>query len=335
MGEFEMTTIDISIVVPVYRSEKILPHLLSKVVEAMAYAKDRRYELILVNDASPDHSWEVIEDLAARHDFVRGICLMKNVGQHNATMAGLAQARGNVIVIMDDDLQHPPTSIQLLVTEIESDGYDVCYTVYANRKHKAWKKWGSWFNDKVASVLLDKPPGLYLSSFKALRRAIVQQIITYDGPYAYIDGLILDVTHRYTVVTIEHQSRLEGEGNYNIRRSISLWLKMATSFSVLPLRIASLLGAAAAGLSIVTTAALVVQKLVRPETPAGWTSLVALVLLLGGLQLLSLGIIGEYIGRSYLKLNRKPQYVIRKIIGKNPPVAACSCSLKNTAEYNA
>src|SRR6185369_13599043 len=168
---------EISIVVPVYRSQNILPHLAEQVAVAMSAADMvGRFELILVNDASPDGSWQVIQDLAARHTFVSGICLAKNFGQHNATMAGLNQAQGDIVVIMDDDLQHPPQAVMALVTAIR-DGYDVCYTQYVNRQHAMWKRIGSGFNDRVASFLLSKPRGLYLSSFKAVHRRVVQEVI--------------------------------------------------------------------------------------------------------------------------------------------------------------
>ena len=273
-----------------------------------------RFELILVNDASPDGSWKVIQALTAQHGFVKGICLSRNFGQHNATMAGLNQAQGDIVVIMDDDLQHPPQTIMSLVTAVR-DGYDVCYTRYINRQHAYWKRLGSWFNDRMASFLLRKPRGLYLSSFKALHRRVVLEVIRYDGPYAYVDGLILDVTHHITSVPIEHQARHEGKGNYDLRRSLSLWLKMATSFSIIPLRIASFTGMVLAAVSAILIVALVVQKLLHPETPAGWTSLVMTVLFVGGLQLLCLGVIGEYLGRAYLKVNHKPQFAIRAKIG--------------------
>jgi polyisoprenyl-phosphate glycosyltransferase len=307
--------LEVSIVVPVYRSETILPHLVEQIGAVMQRPDVAgRFELILVNDASPDGSWDVIRDLAARFDFVRGICLMRNVGQHNATMAGLNQARGEVIVIMDDDLQHPPQTVLEMVDAVRG-GHDVCYTVYVGRKHTFLKKLGSWFNDRVASFLLDKPRGLYLSSFKAVHRRVAREMVRYDGPYVYLDGLILDITRRITSIPIQHQKRLEGEGNYNLRRLVSLWLKMATSFSITPLRAASAAGAVLAGIAAVTLIAVIVDKLRHPETPAGWTSLAAITLFLGGLQLLFLGVIGEYLGRAYLKLNHKPQFTVRERVG--------------------
>ncbi len=309
------TPCEVSIVVPVYRSEAILPHLVEQVLDVMraAHLQDR-FELVLVNDCSPDGSWRVIRELAAQHAFVKGISLARNFGQHNATMAGLNRASGEIVVIMDDDLQHPPRSIVDLVDAIRG-GRDVCYTRYVHRQHASWKKWGSWFNDRIASFLLKKPKGLYLSSYKAMHGRIAAEIVKYDGPYAYVDGLILDVTRDIAVVPIEHQARLSGEGNYNLRRSISLWLKMATSFSIVPLRVASLAGLLLAAISVFSMIFIVVGKYLHPEVQTGWTSLMTIVLFMGSLQLLCLGLLGEYLGRAYLKINRKPQFSIKECIG--------------------
>lgn len=300
----------LSIVVPVYRSAAILPLLVEKIQQEMREANLlESFELVLVNDASPDSSWQVIRNLATQYPFVKGITLRRNFGQHNATMAGLNHAMGEIVVIMDDDLQHPPEAISRMIAAL-NEGYDVCYTRYLNRQHATWKKWGSAFNDWVATHLLGKPKGLYLSSFKAIRKEVVAEVIKYDGPYAYLDGLILDVTRAITVVDIEHQARHEGEGNYNLRRSLSLWLKMATSFSVLPLRLASYAGFVIAGFSVLMIIYVLMQKILHPEIPAGWASLIATILLIGGIQTLCIGMMGEYLGRTYLKLNGKPQFVV-------------------------
>jgi len=302
----------VSIVVPVYRSEPILPELVAEVERAMTaqgFADD--FELVLVNDASPDRSWEVVSQLARRHGFIRGINLRRNFGQHSATMAGLNHSRGRVVVIMDDDLQHPPADIGNLVREIER-GADVCYTRYRGRRHALWKILGSRFNDWVATLLLEKPRGLYLSSFKALHRDIVDEVVKYDGPYAYLDGLILDVTRSIAVVEIDHQARREGAGNYNLKRSISLWLRMATSFSIFPLRLATIVGFSMTALSSLFIIALLVEKWLHPQIAAGWSSLMATVLFVGGVQTFCVGMVGEYLGRTYLKINRKPQFTVRE-----------------------
>lgn len=308
----------LSIVVPVYRSAQILPQLVEQIhAEMCKEGLSDSFELLLVNDASPDNSWHIIRSLAAEHPFIRGISLRRNFGQHNAIMAGLNHVRGDFVVLMDDDLQHPPHAIGNMVHAL-AEGYDVCYTNYVNRQHALWKKLGSRFNDWVATRLLGKPKGLYLSSFKGLRKEVAQEVVKYDGPYAYVDGLILDVTRSITTIDIEHQERHEGEGNYNLSRSISLWMKMATSFSVLPLRLATYAGFALAALSLAMIVFIVVQKMLHPEFPRGWASLIATILFIGGIQTLCIGMIGEYLGRAYLKLNRKPQYVVGSITWIKP-----------------
>lgn len=303
-------TLKLSIVVPVYRSATILPVLVQQIQQVMIKeGLPGAFEIILVNDAGPDNSWYVIQSLAATHDFVRGINLRKNAGQHNAIMAGLNHVRGRIVAIMDDDLQHPPSALGDIMRALEN-GHDVCYTKYLHRKHALWKQVGSRFNDYVATLLLDKPKGIYLSSFKAMRREIVEEIIKYDGPYTYIDGLILDVTRSITSVNIPHQARYEGESNYGLRRLLSLWLKMATSFSIIPLRFATYAGFALAAVSLFMVVFVIVAKILHPDFAPGWASLIAVILFIGGVQTLCIGMIGEYLGRTYLKLNRRRQFVI-------------------------
>lgn len=306
-----MTT-KLSIVIPVYRSQAILPELVNKIKEATeALHLAGQFELILVSDASPDGSWQVITELSKQFDFIKGILLRKNFGQHSATMAGLNYSRGEIVVVMDDDLQHPPSEIGRLMQAIQ-EGADVCYTRYQDRKHPLWKILGSRFNNFIVTILMNKPLGLYLSSFKAIRREVVLEIIKYDGPYAYLDGLILNVTRSITTIDISHQPRLEGKGNYNLKRSISLWLRMATSFSVFPLRVATVLGFSLTLLSGLVISIVLIKKLLYPDIAAGWTSLIAAVLFVGGVQTFCVGMLGEYLGRAYLKINGKPQFVVRE-----------------------
>ncbi len=310
MGNITNLNPTLSIVVPVYGSATILPHLVEQIHQEVSnggFSDD--YELILINDSSPDNSWQVICELSTKYSCVKGIALRRNFGQHNAIMAGLNHVQGNYIVIMDDDLQHPPEAINSMVLALIS-GHDVCYTKYLNRQHAVWKKLGSNFNDSIATYLLNKPKGLYLSSFKALRKEVVDEVIKYDGPYAYIDGLILDITSSIATIDIEHQARKEGEGNYNLRRSFSLWLKMATSFTVVPLRVATILGFAFTALSLIMIVFIVIEKFLHPEYPKGWASLIATIMFIGGVQTFCIGMMGEYLGRTYLKLNRKPQFII-------------------------
>ena len=212
--------IDVSVVVPVYRSAEILPAL----VEQLGNELDKaftRYEVILVNDCSPDDSWRVISDLCETHPFVRGLSLRNNVGQDNAIMAGLNVARGEAVVIMDDDLQHPPSGIAALVAAL-GKSYDVCFANFTTREHAWWKRLGSAFAGWVASAIAGKPVDIYLSPFKAMRAALVRELVAYDGPYSYVDGIILSVTARLTQIPMPHQARYAGDSNYNLRKSINV-----------------------------------------------------------------------------------------------------------------
>ncbi len=302
---------DLSIVIPVYRSEKILPHLIEQIEASIgASSKVKKFEIILVNDASPDGSWSVIERLCKVKPNVKGIDLRKNTGQHNAIMAGLNNSSGHVIVMMDDDLQHSPRYIEELYSKIE-EGYDVCYTRFKERKHSFWKILASKINDKVASIMIGKPNNLYLSPFKAIHSDIKNEIIKYSGPFAYVDGLILMVTSNIASITVDHYTRYEGKGNYTFIRGLMLWMKMATNFSIVPLRVASFGGLISSALGFTFAIFLIIKKITHNIPVQGWSSLIVTVLVLGGVQLIAIGAIGEYLGRTYININKKPQFVIR------------------------
>ena len=269
----------LSICVPVYKSETILEKFVETIEKEVRFVDN--LELILVNDCSPDGSWEKIVELKKKYDFIVGVNLIKNFSQHNAVMAGLNEASGDIIITMDDDLQHNPADIVKLYNKIVNEGYDVCYTKFSNREHKNWKVWGSKFNDMVANLLVRKPKELYLSPFRAMTKQIKDLIVSYDGPYPYVDGLLLSVTSKISVVEVEHNKRFEGEGNYNFVKSISLWTKMATGFSVLPLRIATYLGIFISLSAFLLLAIFILQKFIYDAMPDGWTSIVVLILFFG------------------------------------------------------
>jgi polyisoprenyl-phosphate glycosyltransferase len=307
MIESSQPAVDVSIVVPVYRGEKSLPELIRRIGNAL---NGVRHEVILVNDCSPDQSWQVIRAIASQNPQIVGLNLRKNAGQHNAIMAGLNYATGKIIVTMDDDLQHAPEDVPKLLGKI-SDGYDVCYTKFAIKKHALWKRAGSQLNDWLAVLLLGKPPGLYLSPFKAMRREVKDEVVKYSGPSTYIDGLMLSVTSNIASVEVQHHPRADGgEGGYNLRRSISLLLKMSTITSTLPLRLATLLGFAFGLLGAFLAVLLIAQRFIWNAMPIGWSSIIVSSLILGGIQLLALGILGEYIGRIFLEVRKRPQFVI-------------------------
>ncbi|MBV5329273.1 MAG: glycosyltransferase family 2 protein [Chlorobium sp.] len=305
---------DLSIVIPVYKSARILPELVDVINRVIP--SNVLFELILVNDCSPDDSWKVICDLAEINPNLIGLNLRKNAGQHNAIMAGLREASGSIIVTMDDDFQHNPIYILDFISAIER-GADCCYSRFHKMKQKTWKVLGSRFNGLIANFLLDKPRDLYLSSYKAISKEIRDMIIAYNGPYPYVDGLILLHTDNIVVIDIEHQERLIGQGNYSFLKSLALWAMMSTGFSVKPLRLATFLGIGIAFCAFVIALLLIIYKLAFDVNIQGWTSLSTMVLFMGGVQLIFLGVIGEYIGRSYLTVNHNPQVVIKEKTTRN------------------
>jgi len=302
----------LSIVIPVYNSENCIEKLVLCLKTAL---KTLTHEIILVNDCSPDNSWNQILIAAKKNKNICGINLRKNSGQDNAIMAGLSYAKGKYIVIMDDDLQHSPSDIPRLLETVEK-GYDVCYANFEEKHQAFWKNFGSWFNGKIAEYVIAKPKGIYLSPFKIIRKEVVESILSYNGIYPYVDGLIFQVTANITQIPAKHNTRFSGRGNYNLIRSIRVFLKLLTGFSIQPLRLSSYTG-------FITSVAGFLFGLYRiwcyffqGEKVAGWTSLIVLFLFLGGLILMSLGLIGEYIGRIFLSINRKPSFVIKEIINR-------------------
>jgi glycosyltransferase involved in cell wall biosynthesis len=301
----------LSIVVPVYRSAECLPELARRIGEEAARAF-QSYELILVNDDSPDSSWEVIQRLASEHNFVTGVSLRKNAGQDNAIMAGLNLTTGKVVVIMDDDLQHDPSDIVALYKQIEC-GFDVAYARFEQKQQALWKNLGSWFNDRVAIWTLGKPKGIYMSPYKAIQREVVQEVTKYTGPYPYVDGLIFAVTSNITQVTVTHHTRFAGKSNYNLLRSIKVWLKLATGFSAFPLRMVALLGSAMSLFAFALAAFFALMTLVGSRGPEGWASAIVASLFIGGVQLIGIGAVGEYVGRIFVTQNARPQFTVRQI----------------------
>ncbi|MEZ6038460.1 MAG: glycosyltransferase [Planctomycetota bacterium] len=228
-------------------------------------------------------------------------------------MAGLHHARGEWIVTMDDDLQNPPSEALRLLQHAREGGHDVVYSYYADKKHSLGRNLGSWLTNRVSDFLLDKPRGLYLSSFRCMSAFVAEQVCRYDGPYVYVDGLILQVTQKIGTLEVRHDERAAGQSGYNLRRLIRLYLIMFVGFSVMPLRLATLLGFACAGVGFLFTLFVIGYK-VAYGTVEGWTSLMAALLVFSGAQLIVMGVAGEYIGRTYLTANKRPQFVVRDVV---------------------
>jgi len=303
--------VEVSVVVPVYKSEGGLAALHQQVSDAL---RGQRYELILVDDQSPDGSWAAIKKLCASDPFVKGVRLRKNAGQDCALMTGLRHVRGTFAVIMDDDLQHSPYDIPRLLEACVAHDWDVCYAHFVSFKHVWWKRMGSWLNGKLAEIVIDKPKDIYLSPFKVLRREIVDEVVRYTGPFPYVDGLILNVTHRLGHIDAAHNPRFQGESNFGLTKSVKVFMRLMTGFSIWPLRFAARVGMWFALFGFALVVFYLMQYLVWEHRIEGWMTIVSLQLIIGGTLLLSIGLVGEYLGRLYLTCNGKPQSTISECL---------------------
>jgi undecaprenyl-phosphate 4-deoxy-4-formamido-L-arabinose transferase len=302
----------LSVVVPVYNGAATIGELVTA-LRALDIAGG--LEIVLVVDGSPDNSLEVCKKLAGEPGApIMLLSLSRNYGEHNAVMAGLARARGSYAITMDDDLQNPPGEVKRLFEYARDGGYDAVYTYYEEKKHAAWRNFGSRFTNWCADYLIDKPKGLYLSSFRCLSAFVREQITAgYEGPFPYIDGLVFQVTQNVGRLQVAHLPRSEGRSNYTIARLFRLWLSMFSNFSVIPLRFATLFGIAFGALGALAAVIVIVEAISDNKPPQGWASLMVAVLVLAGVQLIVVGLIGEYLGRMFLAVNRKPQYLVREV----------------------
>lgn len=307
----------VSIIIPVYNGSKTIGPLVEELETELA--KQTQLEVVLINDCSPsDNSAEVCRELANTKPWIVFLNLSKNYGEHNAVMAGLAHCSGDVAVIIDDDFQNPPQEIIKLIDEIQK-GYDVVFSRYDKKEHHYFRNLGSRLNSWTAQILLQKPKGLYLSSFKAINRFVINELTQYVGPYPYIDGLILQVTQSYSTVTVQHNARQEGESGYTVKKLLALYFNMFTNFSILPLRIASVTGFIFAAIGLILTIVFTIEKFINPNIPMGWASVIVFMSLFAGIQLLALGMIGEYLGRLFMKNNGRKQYTIRETVNLDQP----------------
>jgi undecaprenyl-phosphate 4-deoxy-4-formamido-L-arabinose transferase len=301
----------LSIVIPVYNGAKSIAEL----VHALETLEiEGGQEIVLVNDGSPDDSLAVCRRLVAEARVpITLVNLARNFGEHNAIMTGLRHTRGAYVITMDDDLQNPPSEVKRLLEHARASGKDVVYTRYAVKQHAYWRNLGSRFANWVADVLMEKPKGLYLSSFRCMSAFLVEQVTRYEGPFPYVDGLIMQATQAIDTIEVEHLPRAAGRSNYTLKRLVRLWLNIFVNFSVMPLHLSTIAGFALSLIGLIGVVSVVLEALFF-EPPQGWASLMAATLLLSGVQLLILGILGEYMVRLFLTANRKPQTVVREVV---------------------
>lgn len=304
----------LSIVIPVYNSQQTIENL---VEQLLGKELEDELEIVLVDDFSQDDSAHICEDLAKRfRGSVVFLQLARNFGQHNAIMAGLAHTTGERVVLMDDDFQHPPDAVHLLNDTMRSGEFDVVYSRNVQKKNRAWRNAGSWFNNLASTILLKKPYSLYLSSFKIMSRFAVDQVLRYRGPFPYIDGLLLQSVGKIGTVIVPHDERRAGNSSYTLSKLFSLWLNTFTNFSVVPLRLAFFLGlfGFVAGLALVGI--LVFERFYQSGLPIGYLAQMTTLVFFSSTILIVTGLVGEYVGRILIHVNGKPQFVVRRLVAE-------------------
>lgn len=302
----------LSFVIPLYNSAETIEPLVQTI---QALTVEGGHEIVLVNDGSRDATAEVCRRLVAAAKIpILYIEHARNYGEHNAVLTGWRKANGAHIVNLDDDGQNPPDEAVRLWRHAKETGLDVVFGHYAVKQHSAWRNFGSWFTNRMTDWAIDKPRGFYLSSFRCVTAFVARQVSTYTAPFPYLDGLILQVTQRLGSIEVRHDARQAGASGYTFRRLVRLWLSAWVNFSVLPLRVATVLGLFIAAVGIVALGG-VVWLWWNDKGPAygfGW--LMSALLIFSGAQLLMLGLIGEYVGRMFLAVNQRPQAVVREVI---------------------
>lgn len=313
----------VSFIIPCYRSEHTVAPVIDEIRRVMeTRPDDYAFEIVAVNDCSPDNVWDVISEIAAQDARVTALDLAKNMGRIAALMAGFSIAKGELVVVLDDDGQCPMAHIFELLAPL-SGKYDVSIARYPVKKQSAFKNFGSLVNERMTRLIIDKPKELQFTNFMAMRRYVVDEIVQYKNPYPYLTGLVLRTTSRIVNVPMEERERMQGTTTYTFQKLIGHWMNGLTAFSVKPLRMATLLGCLSAVAGFLWGLIIVIRKIANPsDTLIGYTSTMAVMLFLGGLILLMLGMLGEYIGRSYISINKSPQYVIRACVKKNEEEAS-------------
>lgn len=300
----------ISFVIPCYRSAQTIEKVVKEIDETMAGLLDYTHEIVLVNDCSPDNTFEVITSLCNRSDNIIGIDLARNFGQHAALMAGLRETSGDYVICLDDDGQTPADEAGKLIDALEA-GNDAVYARYEHKKHSAFRNFGTYMNEKMAEHMLGKPRDLYVSSYFGVKRFVVEDMKRYENAYPYVIGLVLRATRKIVNVDVNHREREVGRSGYTFSKLMALWINGFTAFSIKPLRISAAFGGVMAFAGLVYGIYTIIRHFVVGAAPMGYASMMSALVFIGGMLMLMLGLLGEYIGRTYISLNNSPQYVIR------------------------
>lgn len=306
---------NVSFVIPCYRSEQTITGVVEEITQTMGQLPGYTFEIILVNDCSPDDTFQIIRQLCGQYDNLIGINLARNFGQHSAIMAGLHYAAGDICVFLDDDGQTPANEVEKLLDAIAA-GADVAMASYDHKMHSHFRNWGSKVNECMMHIMLRKPRELFVSSYFAVKRFVADSMLQYSNSYPYLPGLLLRATKNIVNVPVHHREREVGTSGYTLKKLLGLWFNGFTAFSVVPLRAATAVGVASAFVGFIYGIYTIIRKLVDPNILLGFSSIMAAILFIGGMLMIMLGLVGEYIGRIYISLNNSPQYVVREAIGK-------------------
>ena len=307
----------LSFIIPCYGSEKTVGIVIKEIDEIVSKNKKYDYEIIAVNDHSPDNVWNVLKEIAKTNNKVKLINLAKNMNRPGALMAGMSKVTGDYIILMDDDGQCPMENLWDLIKPLE-EGHDVSIAKYPTYKQSIFKSFGTIVNRKMTEVIMGKPKDLSFTNFSALKRYIVDEIIKYKNPYPYMTGLLLRTTSDIVNVKMEERERITGSTNFTFKKMLSLWINGFTAFSIKPLRISTVIGVLTAALGFIYGIYIIIQKLfIHTTVLQGYSSTMAVMLFIGGIIMMMLGMIGEYIGRIYISINNSPQYVIKETVNIN------------------
>ncbi|MFD1316080.1 glycosyltransferase family 2 protein [Namhaeicola litoreus] len=302
-----------SIVIPVYRSSDIVGETVFKILQVLRQ-RDLQGEIILVNDGSPDNSWEVIKGLAEKYEFVKAINLVKNFGQHNAVLCGFNYANGDYIITMDDDMQNPPDQILPLIDSMNDSDYDLVFGKFRSKKHAHHRKLGSKLVGYLNYKVFNKPKDITLTNFRIIKRDVIDRLLTYKTSYPYIPGLLLMFSSKIGNVDVDHAPRKVGESNYSAKKIVQLISRLLINYSSYPLRLLSSIGLFISALSFLVGLAYLLKEILLGSSVQGWTTLVVLTAFLGGFIIALLGVIGEYLSRILDQISSNKSYFVKEVI---------------------